>query len=371
MGDELLTETLSQLFSKHCGPAERQRAETDGWLDGCWDKLTESGLAWVGIAEAVGGSGGDLLDAAVLVRQAGAHAVPLPLAEGAMLGGWLAERGSIQIGDGPVSVAIPRRGDRLELDGLRLSGRLARVPWGSRVCAVLAVANSRRGDRIVGFDPRACALTPGRNLAGEPRDALLLDGVVVAADDVGDAPDGAALELQIRGALSRALMIAGAAESVAEMTARYASDRHQFGRPIIAFQAIAHRLVQLTSEAEAAGLAAEVAARRFAQLGGTLAADLPDAAFDVAVAKAATARSAANVAAHSHQVHGAIGMTQEFALHHFTRRIWAWSHEWGTERDWCRTIGRALVDGGAPRLWPRMTTGLVETTSRRQPSATA
>ena len=55
MGDELLTETLSQLFSKHCGPAERQRAETDGWLDGCWDKLTESGLAWVGIAEVVGG----------------------------------------------------------------------------------------------------------------------------------------------------------------------------------------------------------------------------------------------------------------------------------------------------------------------------
>lgn len=56
----------------------------------------------------------------------------------------------------------------------------------------------------------------------------------------------------------------------------------------------------------------------------------------------------------------AIGMTQEYRLHHFTRRLWAWRQEWGSQRRSASAVGRRAVRAGAAGLWPLVTTGLVE-----------
>ncbi len=133
----------------------------------------------------------------------------------------------------------------------------------------------------------------------------------------------------------------------------YAGQRQQFGRPIGSF-AVGQRLVQMSSEAEAGILATEVAARRFAEVGA-------EAAFEVAVAKAGAGRAASEVAAHAHQVHGAIGMTREYPLHHFTRRLWTWRQEWGSEARWSRVVGEQVTAAGADALWARVATGLVAT----------
>lgn len=101
-------------------------------------------------------------------------------------------------------------------------------------------------------------------------------------------------------------------------------------------------------------LAATVAAHRFAEYNGSG----EGAAAGVALARAAVGRSAAEVAANAHQVHGAIGMTQEYPLHHFTRRIWAWGHEWGTERQWNGRIGASVAAAGAAALWPEVAVSL-------------
>ncbi len=146
--------------------------------------------------------------------------------------------------------------------------------------------------------------------------------------------------------------MAGAMEAAADLTVEYAAERQQFGRPVGSFQAVAQRLVRMSSEAEAGILATEVAAQRFAQVG-------MGAAFEVAVAKASASRAASEVAAHAHQVHGAIGMTREYALHHFTRRLWSWRQEWGSERRWSQTVGEQVTAAGADALWPRVATGLV------------
>jgi len=57
----------------------------------------------------------------------------------------------------------------------------------------------------------------------------------------------------------------------------------------------------------------------------------------------------------AHQLHGAIGMTREYPLHHFTRRLRAWSFEWGTGPQCGQEIGALAVRSGAERLWPLLT----------------
>ena len=59
----------------------------------------------------------------------------------------------------------------------------------------------------------------------------------------------------------------------------------------------------------------------------------------------------------AHQVHGAIGFTQERKLHHLTRRLRSWREEAGSERHWSRVLGAGLLADG-PELWPARTRAL-------------
>jgi acyl-CoA dehydrogenase len=58
------------------------------------------------------------------------------------------------------------------------------------------------------------------------------------------------------------------------------------------------------------------------------------------------------VAAHCHQAHGAIGMTQEYPLHRWTRRLWSWRAEFGSAHFWSRQVGAAVRSRGPDGLWP-------------------
>ena len=85
----LLSETATRVFADTATFAAVEQAEADGWAPTIWDAVAETGLAWVSVPESAGGSGGTLADAIEVVRIGGCHAVPLPLAETGMLGGWL------------------------------------------------------------------------------------------------------------------------------------------------------------------------------------------------------------------------------------------------------------------------------------------
>ena len=126
----------------------------------------------------------------------------------------------------------------------------------------------------------------GATISGhpEPRDTLIFDGVAVPADAVAPVSDDVIAELELRGALSRTLLMAGAAQAVADLTIDYANERKAFGREIVRFQAVSQRLVQLVSEAELAGMSAIAAMRCLDRAGSA-------AAFEVAAAKATTATS--------------------------------------------------------------------------------
>jgi acyl-CoA dehydrogenase len=194
------------------------------------------------------------------------------------------------------------------------------------------------------------AVTEGSNLAEEPRDDVVVD-VAVGAGAVAPAPAGAALEMRLRAALGRSLLIAGAARGALAASVRYAGERVQFGRPIGRFQAVQQELALAAAEVAAAGAAAEAAAATAARDG--FGAD--STAVAVGAAKARTSEAAGAVARIAHQVHGAIGFTREHALRLLTTRLWAWRDEDGSEAQWQAELGERVLAAGPDALWPMVT----------------
>jgi acyl-CoA dehydrogenase len=137
-------------------------------------------------------------------------------------------------------------------------------------------------------------------------------------------------------------MMAGALERMSELTLEYTSERRQFGMPVASFQAVQSHLVHGAQEAAIVSIAARAAVR---------AAERGAAGFEIAAAKVLANRAATTATSAAHQAHGAIGMTQEYALHHLSRRLWAWREEYGTERFWSEQLGEAIERAGAEDLY--------------------
>src|SRR3546814_19072613 len=78
----------------------------------------------------------------------------------------------------------------------------------------------------------------------------------------------------------------------------------------------------------------------------------------IAAAKYRAGLAAGVVAAHAHQLHGAIGYTGEFGLARLNRRLWQWREDVGGEAVWAQQLGqRALAAPGT--LWaPIVSAGL-------------
>ncbi len=308
----------------------------------------------------MGGSGGELADAAALLLAAGEAAAPVPLAETDLLAGWLLHASRLPVpADGPLALAVgPLAVGAPELratdgGGFTVAGRLPRVGWARYAARVAALATGPEGsDVVLSLDPSAAGVTlvEGANLAGEPRDDLVLDTEVGAAD-VAAAGPGARELLVRRAALARALLMTGAGVTALRQSVRYAGERVQFGRPIAKFQAVQQQLALAAAEVAAARAAVDAATRIAAA--SDFAGD--DAGLAVAVAKARVGEMAGAVARIAHQVHGAIGFTREHSLRLATTRLWAWRDEDGDETHWNREVARRALAAGPDGLWPLLT----------------
>lgn len=322
-----------------------------------WPALEEAGLDLLAVPEALGGSGGSLGEAADVLRAAGRHAVPLPLAETGLLAGWALAASGLQVPRGPLSAVPVHRTPneevtlRREGEGWSLSGRVRRVPWAREAKRLVVIGRAEDGIRVASVDPAACGMTLGENMAGEPRDDVVFDEARAAAGEVAEAGPGVGTEgLLLRGALARSVLMSGALERVLELSLRYATERRQFGRPIGRFQAVQQQLAVLAGEVAAADAAASAAVESVELKG------IEEAAFEVAAAKVRVGEAAGVAAGISHQVHGAVGFTERHPLRHATLRLWSWREEFGSESEWAGYLGGVVLGRGPERLWPTVTT---------------
>ena len=328
-----------------------QGEEPRDTLPKMWGMIRDLGWTAVGISEENGGEGGDIRDVATIVEGLGRHSVSVPVAETILARRVLAAAGHhIDMSSDVLSIAVPGPSEAVELtvDGGRtlLNGAVARIAWGRAAGHIVVLACDKDGhDRAVVLptDSAGMQWTPGQNLAGEPRDSLVLDDVQVPDTAIlHGAPSS--FEVVTEAALLRSAALTGALETAMAKTVEHVTTREQFGRPLIRFQAVASLLASLASEHQCAKVALIRAVT-------AAAGRQPDAWTRIATARVMAGRGATEGARIAHQLHAAMGVTREHPLHLTTRRLWSWRDEFGTQRSWATQLGSRLAKAGSDARW--------------------
>jgi acyl-CoA dehydrogenase len=306
-------EPFERMLETVAAPAQVRAIEHGGDIGAMWDAFAGSGFLDALVAEARGGAGLSLAEVHPLWQALGRHAVPLPVGETMIARHLLAAAGA-DAPEGPITLA--EAGPASE----------AVLPFGGVAKHVLVEA-----DGILHL-VEAAALSPvptgvTGSLAARVRWAEFSGSGICAAPAGG---------LRLLGAILRATLIAGAAGRLIEMTAAYANERTQFGKPIGRQQALQQNLAVMAEEA--------VAVRIASQLG--CAGSLPPSLVAAATAKSVASSVAPRIAATAHAVHGAIGISEEHDLQLFTRRLHEWRLADGAETYWNRLLGAVRL--GAP-----------------------
>jgi alkylation response protein AidB-like acyl-CoA dehydrogenase len=268
-------------------------------------------LGWVELAP---------LETALVAEQLGRGPLPSPFVVCSALRSALPEVAAELSTDAVLTLAVMTPGQPHEwalptvAGGDTLSGTFVLVPYAASADVVIAVTSAG----LVAVDPASpgVALTRHDAIGGDP--VYRLECAAAPARSVPGSVEPALDHLAV-GALACAV---GVAESALALTVQHAKDRHQFGRPIGTFQAVAHRCAEMRAEVDACRMLVYRAAWALDRGDGR----------ELALASALAYANEAlrRVAMHAHQVHGAVGFSTEHDLHLFTRRIKAYELTYGS-----------------------------------------
>jgi pimeloyl-CoA dehydrogenase len=341
-----LRDTLARLLADQHDHETRRRiaASAPGASDALWQRLIDLGLTALPVPEAQGGLGGRGEDLLVALQEIGRSLLASPLlgscivpvaALKALHGEPAADllaalAGGLQLawahdepdGDGSARwVAMRARRDG---DGWRLDGTKAAVHHGHSAARFLVSARidgepgDADGRALFLVEPGAAGLQARalRLIDDTPALALTLQGVaaqplVLDSASAARAID-AALAAGITGVCAELL---GGMEAALRLTIDYLGTRQQFGRAIGDNQALRHALADMLVGVEMARSMAIVAAVQLDRCAE------PDALADIHRAKLVVARHARTLAESAVQLHGGIGMTEEYAVGNYLRRV--------------------------------------------------
>ncbi|KQS57032.1 acyl-CoA dehydrogenase [Geodermatophilus sp. Leaf369] len=334
---DLVVQTVREILTGH---EPTQLTPDRRWDADLWSDLAEAGLTGVGLPEEAGGSGGELADAVAVVATLAAGAGAVPVAEQLLVAGPAVLAAGLDLPDPsqPLTIAVS---GAVQVDGSGLlTGTATDVAWAGVAHWLAVVAAGPDGDVLALVDVFGLDATDAANLAGEPRGSYVFDGVQAQVGPLAD-------DVRARYALARAVQLSAAAETVLAWTVQYAGERVQFGRPLAKFQGIQMQLAEMAGEVTAVSALVDAAVQRLDR-GEPL-------ELAAAAAKVRAGAAVEVVARQAHQVHGAIGFTEEHRLHHLTKRMWSWRDEAGNELTWARVLG-AAVAGDDP--WAALTSAV-------------
>lgn len=306
-------------------------ARPDAGFEALWPPVADAGFSSLLLGEDRGGFGGDWGDLFAVLRSAGGQALAIPLGEAAVAA-WALERTGLPLVEGLAVIAPSATGEIV--DG-RFTGIVRGAPWGGDADVVVVALDGRLA-RLAVSD---ATVHRRSNPAGEPRDDLTFAGAAVETADSD-------IDLLACGAFIRTAQMAGALDAALAASIAYANERVQFGKAISKFQTVQQNLAIFAVEAAAVNSAGQAAAR---------AADAGEASLEFAAAKLRANGAAGEGAALAHQIHGAIGFTQEYPLHRLTRRLISWRSEFGGDRFWAERLGRSIAALGPEGLWLELT----------------
>ena len=307
------------------------------WFDrSLWSELGRSGLLGIGIPEELGGSGGGLLEACILLEEVGRTVAPIPAWPALVLGalpvatfGTDEQRRALlpaaSSGETVLTAALaePREDDpapvlveaRSEASSWILDGTVPMVPAAHVAATILVPVRTPAGDTSIFLvDPNGGGVSLARQetTTGEPRFELTLTETAPAGILVEPGRDDASVRWLVeRGTVGLCAIAVGLAERALELTAEYTAGREQFGRPLASFQAVQQRAADAYIDVQAMRWTTWEAAWRLSE-------GLP-AAQEVAVAKFWAAEGGQRVLAAAQHLHGGVGVDVEYPLYRYTR----------------------------------------------------
>jgi alkylation response protein AidB-like acyl-CoA dehydrogenase len=323
----------------------RDARDATGFSRELWKAFAEMGFSGLLVPENFGGSGLGCVEAGVVMEEIGRTLMPSPFLATAVLAASALTRGGSEakkaahlpkIADGSLlaALAIDEGAKHRPLqtkmqavrsgNGLRLSGAKAFVVDGHTADLLIVAARTagaageRNGLTLFLVDPRTKGIAVERTAMVDSHNAARIefDNVEVNADGVlGEVDQGGALLEGIlnigRGAVASEMV--GLSEEVFGRTVTYLKERKQFGKLIGEFQALQHRAAQLYIDIEITRSAVLKALQ-------TLDGDFDKAGAAVAVAKARAGTTATLAVQEGVQMHGGMGMTDQFDIGFFMKR---------------------------------------------------
>jgi pimeloyl-CoA dehydrogenase small subunit len=344
----LLKDSVDRLVGDQYQFEQRKKyiREPAGYSAAMWDQITEMGLLGLPFEETLGGFGGGAVETAIVMDAFGRGLVLEPYFATVILGGGLLRRAApaallgalapkVAAGKLKLAFAHVERHSRYNLADVSttarkdgsfyiLEGAKSVVIHGDsadRIFVTARIAGERRarnGIALFLIDPA----TPGVARRGYPTQdgqraaEITLTNARISADDLLNDNALPLIEHVIDEAIAALCAEAvGAMQSMQDLTLEYLKTRKQFGRPIGSFQVLQHRSVDM--------LVAVEQARSMAMFAAVMAAEENpiERRRAISAAKVQIGRSGRHVGQEAIQLHGGIGMTNEYAVGHYFKRV--------------------------------------------------
>jgi pimeloyl-CoA dehydrogenase small subunit len=346
----ILKDSLTRLLADNYGFEQRKKhmASPEGWSPGMWGKFAEMGLMALPFSEEDGGIGGGPVETMIVMEALGGALALEPYFPTVVLGGGFLRLGgndvlraelAPKVADGSLKFAFAHteRHSRYDLNQVetkatkdgkdwRLSGAKGVVIGGDsagKIVVTARTAGGRSDEKGIGIflvDARAEGVSRrGYPMQDGQRAAeITLENVAVPAEAVfGDPEDGLPLARRVvdQGIAALSAEAVGVMAAMHALTVDYMKVRKQFGVPIGSFQVLQHKAVDMFVAIEQA---------RSITYFATMMADSEDAgerARAMHAAKAEIGRGGTLVGQNAVQIHGGVGMTMEYAVGHYFKRM--------------------------------------------------
>jgi alkylation response protein AidB-like acyl-CoA dehydrogenase len=322
-----------------------------------WRALADAGVLAAALPETIGGSGFDFLEQCSILIELGRTVAPVPYLSNVVSAAAIGYFGTDEqratwaapaaAGDLILTAALTEehnvdpespltRADAVDA-GWQLTGSKAVVPYASIADAFLVPARTTDGPALFIVLPtdEGVTLEVQQIVDGDQEATLELSRAALPADRLvarGDVVHW----LHARATVAQCALQVGVLERALELTAEYAREREQFGRPIGSFQAVAQRLADAYIDVEAVRLTMWEAAWRIA--------NALSSPTEIAVAKYWAADAGHRVAHTAVHVHGGTGIDTDGALHRYFVAAKRNEFSLGSATDHLRRIGRELAD---------------------------
>ena len=345
----MLAETAQQFMAEEGAIAKqlrhwRDRECKDGFGHDLWKQMAEMGFTGILVPEADGGLGMGHVEAGIVLEEIGRNLTPSPFLTSSVMaatalaaanedarGRWLP---GLVSGDSVFAVAIDEgpkhRPERIATkaersgNGFKLSGKKDFVVQGASADMIVVAARTSGADDdeqgvtlfAVPKDAAGLGHNSVRLVDSSMASHLTLDGVELDGDAVIGEVDGGREVLNRvldAGRVGAAAEAVGVARGSMDMTIDYLKQRKQFGKLIGEFQALQHRAAHLYSEVEIAR-AVVIKAQQLLDAGAE------NASLMASVAKAKVGKAAGLAVKEGVQMHGGIGMTDEYDIGLYMKR---------------------------------------------------